>query len=76
MPRHDPGMRTRSYQNRWVGFLADVAKYAGVPRAGGGAAASNYIGTFTEADTYTGIKPPEVISPLIIATIVEQRGRG
>ena len=32
----------------------------------------NYIGTFTEADTYTGIKPPEVISPLIIATIAHQ----
>ena len=37
----------------------------------------NYIGTFTEADTYTGIKPPEVISPLIIATIAHhRRGRG
>jgi hypothetical protein len=32
----------------------------------------NYIGTFTEADTYTGIKPAEVISPLIIATIAHQ----
>ncbi len=32
----------------------------------------NYIGTFTESDTYTGIKPPEVISPLIIATIAHQ----
>ncbi len=32
----------------------------------------NYIGTFTEGDTYTGIKPPEVISPLITATIAHQ----
>ena len=32
----------------------------------------NYIGTFTESDTYTGIKPAEVISPLIIATIAHQ----
>jgi hypothetical protein len=32
----------------------------------------NYIGTFTESDTYTGIKPAEVIGPLIAATIAHQ----
>jgi len=32
----------------------------------------NYIGTFVEGVTYTGLKPPEVISPLITATIAHQ----
>ncbi len=32
----------------------------------------NYIGTFVEGNTYTGLKPPEVISPLITATIAHQ----
>jgi hypothetical protein len=32
----------------------------------------NYIGTFVEGNTYTGLKPPELISPLITATIAHQ----
>jgi hypothetical protein len=32
----------------------------------------NYIGTFVNGNDYTGLKPPEVVSPLIAATIAHQ----
>ena len=32
----------------------------------------NYIGTFVNASDYTGLKPPEVVGPLIAATLAHQ----